>query len=98
VAVLSISEKFNEYAQQVSAGLKEVGLRVESNLSGEKIGAKIRDATMQKIPYMLILGEKEQQARVVAVRSRTAGDQGQIPLAEFIQKCKQEVTGRSLSA
>src|SRR5215204_1264830 len=64
VAILPISEKFTDYAKEVEAGLVEAGLRVQTNLSAEKIGAKIREASMNKVPYMLILGEKEQQARV----------------------------------
>jgi threonyl-tRNA synthetase len=97
VAVLSISEKFNDYANEVVAALKEAGLRVEANLSGEKIGAKIRSATMEKVPYMLVLGDKEVQARVVAVRHRTAGDQGQAPISEFVQRAKQEVAAKALA-
>lgn len=96
VAVLSISEKFNDYANGVIGALKSAGLRVEPSLGSEKIGAKIRDATMNKVPYMLILGEKEQQGNVVAVRHRTAGDQGQASLAQFIERCKEEVASRSL--
>ena len=97
VAVLSISEKFNDYAREVESALKEAGLRVDVNLSGEKIGAKIRAATMEKVPYMLVLGDKEVQARVVAVRHRTAGDQGQVPISEFVQRAKQEVSAKSLA-
>jgi threonyl-tRNA synthetase len=74
--------------------LKQVGIRVESSLGPDKIGAKIREATLQKVPYMLIIGEQEALAKKVAVRSRTAGDQGQIPLTEFIQRCQQEVATR----
>lgn len=91
VAVMSISEKFNDYAREVQASLHESGLRAESNLKADKIGAKIRDATLQKIPYMLIIGDKEQQARLVAVRTRTGGDQGQSPVADFISRCKSEI-------
>src|SRR4051812_43189607 len=76
VAVLSISEKFNDYAAEVTKELKAAGLRVEMNAGNEKIGAKIRQATMEKIPYMLILGEKEAEAQKVAVRDRTKGDRG----------------------
>jgi threonyl-tRNA synthetase len=96
VTVLSISEKFSDYANQVAAALREAGLRVEANLSGEKVGAKIRDATMQKIPYMLVVGEKEVDARMVAVRVR-AGDQGQVPLDQLVQRLKQEAASRALA-
>jgi threonyl-tRNA synthetase len=91
VSVLSISERFNDYANGVVDAMKQAGLRVEANLSSEKIGAKIRDATLQKVPYMLIIGEKEQQARVVSVRHRTEGDKGQMTLEELIKRCQDEV-------
>jgi threonyl-tRNA synthetase len=97
VAVLSISEKYNEYAKQVAEALKAAEIRVESNLGSEKIGAKIRDASLQKIPYMLILGEKEQAANLVAVRHRSEGDKGQMTLEEFINRCEQEVASRGQS-
>ncbi len=95
VAVLPISEKFNDYANKVAASLKEAGLRVDVDFGGEKIGAKIRSATLNKVPYMLILGEKEQSAGLVAVRHRTAGDQGAMPLDQFSQRCCQEVASRA---
>ena len=95
VAVLSISEKTNDYAKDVASKLFNAGLRVETNLGSEKIGAKIREATLNKVPYMLILGEKEQQGGLVAVRTRTGGDQGQMPVEQFVQKCKAEVEARS---
>jgi threonyl-tRNA synthetase len=97
VAVMSISEKFNDYASQVMQGLKDADLRVEANLNADKIGAKIREATMQKIPYMLIIGEKEAAAGMVAVRTRAGVDQGQMPLADFIARCKQEIAARSVT-
>jgi len=98
VAVLSISEKTNDYAQQITAKLKSAGLRVEPNLGSEKIGAKIRTATLDKIPYMLVLGEKEQQANVVAVRHRTEGDKGQMSIDDFINKAKEEIATKALPA
>jgi threonyl-tRNA synthetase len=94
IAVLSVSEKSNAYALEVVEALKKADLRVEANLSSEKIGAKIRDATMQKIPYMLVIGEKEAQARLVAVRHRTEGDKGQMSLDELIQRCEDEIMTR----
>ncbi|MGF1632872.1 MAG: threonine--tRNA ligase [Phycisphaerae bacterium] len=98
VAVLSISEKFNDYAASVANELKAAGLRTEANLGNEKVGAKIREATMAKVPYMLICGEKEQSAGGVAVRHRTDGDQGVMPVAELIGKLTEEVKQRSLGA
>jgi threonyl-tRNA synthetase len=97
VTVLSISEKFNAYAAEVVQAIKEAGLRVEEDLSADKIGAKIRLATMQKVPYMLIVGEKEMLGKTVAVRTRTGGDQGQIPLLEFIERCQQEIATRGVA-
>jgi threonyl-tRNA synthetase len=94
VSVLSISEKFNAYAEEVVLALKEAGLRLESDLGADKIGAKIRTATMQKIPYMLIIGEKEATGKLVSVRSRTGVDHGQQPLIEFIERCQQEIATR----
>jgi threonyl-tRNA synthetase len=96
VAVLPISDRFNEYAAQVVSQLKAANLRVEANLSSEKIGAKIRAATMDKVPYMLVVGEKEVQASGVAVRHRTAGDQGQMPVPQFLERCRREVAARAL--
>jgi len=98
VAVLSISEKTNDYAQQVADRLKAAGIRVEANLGSEKIGAKIRTATLEKVPYMLVLGEKEQQAGVVAVRHRTEGDKGQMSADDFVNKVKEEIAGKALPA
>ncbi|MCC7350679.1 MAG: threonine--tRNA ligase [Phycisphaerales bacterium] len=97
VAVLSISEKSNAYAQEVAGALKTAGLRVESNLSPDKIGAKIRTATLEKIPYMVVLGEKEQQASQVAVRHRTEGDKGAMTLAELIERLQQESSTKGVA-
>ena len=94
-AILPISEKFNDYAAKVRDALVAAGLRVESNLGAEKIGAKIRTATLAKVPYLLVLGEKEVQAETVAVRSR-GGQQEVLPLADFVKRCAAEVQSRKL--
>jgi threonyl-tRNA synthetase len=94
VQILTISEKFNDYAANVEQQLKAAGLRVESNLTSEKIGAKIRTATMEKIPYMLILGEKEMSENKVAVRHRTEGDKGAVPVEQIISQLKEEIAAR----
>ena len=94
VSVLTISEKFNDYGKEVLNALTNAGLRAESSLAADKIGAKIRSATLQKIPYMLILGEQEQAAQKVAVRHRTEGDKGQLSLEEFVQRCHEEISTR----
>lgn len=97
VSVLTISEKFNDYGAKIASALNNAGLRAESNLSSDKIGHKIRAASMQKVPYMLVLGEQEQAAEKVAVRHRTEGDKGQMSLEEFIQRCDQEVSSRGVA-
>jgi threonyl-tRNA synthetase len=95
VAVLSISEKFNGYAGRVANELREAGLRVEADLGSDKIGAKVRRHTMEKVPYMLIVGEKESAEGKVAVRRRTGEDLGALPIAEFAAKAKEEVASRA---
>ena len=97
VAVLSISEKFNDYAAKVAQSLNAAGVRVESNLSGDKIGAKIRAAEVGKVPYMLVVGQQEAEAGKVAVRGHGRKDEGQMALDEFVQRCLQEIRTRGLS-
>jgi len=94
VKVLPISEKQIEYAEKVTAKLKESGIRVELDDRNEKIGYKIREAQMQKIPYMLIVGDKEAEAGAVAVRSRKNGDLGATPLNDFIEKILIEIKNK----
>jgi threonyl-tRNA synthetase len=84
VIVLSISDKSLAYAQQVAEQLRTKGVRVEVDRRSEKIGAKIRDAQLQKIPYMLVVGEKEQKDGTVAVRHRSQGDRGTKRLSDFL--------------
>lgn len=90
VKVLPISDKFSEYAKKVTALLDEAGIRVELDTRSEKIGYKIREAQTHKIPYMLIVGQKEEEDGVVSVRSRFSGDEGQKSLADFISAIKAE--------
>ena len=91
VKVLPISDKYMEYAEKVNAALEEAGLRVELDRRGEKIGYKIREAQSMKIPYMLIVGQKEEEDGTVAVRSRSEGDLGAQPLGEFLAKVQEEI-------
>ena len=91
VRVLPISEKFTEYGHSVEAKLKAAGFRTAGDYRPEKIGAKIREAQLEKIPYMLVVGEKEAAAGTVAVRDRIAGDLGALPLAELIARLTEEV-------
>lgn len=86
VAVLPISEHYLAYGQKVTAMLDRAGLRAELDERGEKIGYKIREAEVQKIPYMLIVGEKEQDAEGVSVRIHGDGDQGMMPLAQLVDE------------
>lgn len=91
VKVLPISDKYMEYAESVLADLKETGIRAELDSRAEKIGYKIREAQMQKIPYMLVVGAKEEESGLVSVRSRFEGDEGQKPLSEFITSIQKEI-------
>jgi threonyl-tRNA synthetase len=95
VAVLPITDRINDYADGIAAKLREAGFRVESNTRSDKIGAKIRDAQMQKIPYMLILGDQELEAGKVAVRDRKQGDIGAMPLEEFMVMIAKQKAERS---
>ncbi len=96
VAVLPITDRINEYAENIAAELREAGFRVEANLKSDKIGAKIRDAQLQKIPYMLVLGDKELEEQTVAVRERKNGDIGAMSLAEFKEMITEQKLLRAL--
>ena len=89
IKILPIADRHIAYANQVKDILLKNGLRVEVDSRSEKIGYKIREATMQKIPYMLVIGDKEIEENKVGVRSRSEGDIGQMSVEEFIQKTKQ---------
>jgi threonyl-tRNA synthetase len=95
VGLVPISERHHEYAKKVEAELKAAGLRVETDDRNEKMNGKIRDFANQKTPYILVFGDKEEAAATVSVRTRGKGDQGSMPLAEFIAKCKALVEGQS---
>lgn len=94
VKVLPISDKHAGYGQKVCDVLNEAGIRAEIDLRAEKIGYKIREAQMGKIPYMLVVGAKEEEAGAVSVRSRFAGDEGQKSLEEFMQAIKKEIASK----
>ena len=91
VKVLPISEKFSDYAKQVVQRLTQAGLRCEADLRSDKIGYKIREAQMEKVPYMLVVGQKEADSGSVAVRRRDEGDLGAMPLDAFLDKVAQEL-------
>src|SRR3989441_4092767 len=96
VAVLPITDRINEYAESVARTLRAAGLRVEVNARSDKIGAKIRDAQLQKVPFMLILGDREMEQSKVAVRERSKGDIGAMSLEEFIKLAQRLVESRAL--
>lgn len=97
VSVLPITDRVNEYAERVANELGEAGLRVEANLRSDKIGAKIRDAQLQKIPFMLVVGDREAEQGTVAVRERTKGDIGVMPIAEFKEKARKLIETRAIN-
>ena len=95
VKVLPISDKHLEYGQKVLDTLNAAGIRAEIDTRAEKIGYKIREAQMQKIPYMLVVGAKEEEENLVSVRSRFAGDEGQKSLDEFVASVTEEIATRA---
>ena len=94
--VLPVSDKVAAYAAEVAAELRAAGARVGVDRSQDKLGAKIRLAQVEKVPYMLVVGGKEAESRGVSVRSRKAGDEGVHPLQNFVERIKQEITERVL--
>lgn len=97
ITVLPITDRINEYAEAVGKELKDAGYRVEINLKSDKIGAKIRDAQLQKVPFMLILGDQERDENVIAVREKVKGDVGKITLGEFKELVGRLKSTRSLT-
>ncbi|MBR6019441.1 MAG: threonine--tRNA ligase [Lachnospiraceae bacterium] len=96
VRVLPISEKYNDYAESVRAELKKAGIYVSADCRSEKIGYKIREARLERIPYMLVVGAKEAEEGLVSVRSRFLGDEGAKPLAEFIAAIREEIDNKTI--
>lgn len=94
VKVLPISDKYMDYGNQVTASLKAAGIRCEIDDRSEKIGYKIREARNERVPYMLIVGQKEEEGGIVSVRSRFDGDEGQKELNTFIDAVKAEIGAR----
>lgn len=91
VQIIPVSEKHFDYAAEVKKELFDAGLRVEADFHNEKLGYKIRQAQLQKVPYMLIVGDHEAQAKQVSVRSRKEGDLGAVSVAEFIARITKEI-------
>jgi threonyl-tRNA synthetase len=84
--IVPISERHHGYAEGVAQQLKSKGVRVEVDARNEKMNAKIREHTMQKVPFLLVVGDKEAEAGKVSVRTRSKGDEGQVATPEFIER------------
>ncbi len=96
VRVIPVSEKYFEFSEKVEAILKESGVRVKLDRQNEKVGAKIRLAQIDKIPYMLVIGEREQDQNQVSIRHRDRGDEGSVSVEEFRDKVTEEISSRAL--
>src|SRR4029079_11664974 len=96
--VLPISDRHLAYARTVLDQLKAAGLRVELDERQEKIGYKIREAQLQKVPYMLVVGDREAAESTFSVRERSGGDQGSSPIGDFIVKAQQEIATKGRTA
>ena len=84
--MLPVSEKYVDYAKEVTERFRENGLRANSNLRDDRIGYKMRQASMQKIPYVIVVGEKETEAKSISVRSRDEGELGEMSFDEFLSR------------
>ena len=96
--VVSVSEKAEAYAHEVVGRLRAEGLRVEADVSAEKLGAKIRKAQLEKIPYMVVVGEKDMAARVVSPRTREGQQQPATPVDEFARRLASEAAQPTISS
>lgn len=94
VIVLNISKNQADYVLSITDQLKQVGIRASSDLRNEKISYKIREHSMQKVPYLLIVGDKEVESRTVTVRERSGQDLGSMAIEEFISRAQNEITER----
>lgn len=94
VKLLPISEKYHEYTEKLEKALKDKRIRVEADYRGEKIGYKIREARLDRAPYMLIIGEQEEKNGTVAVRSRQKGDEGQAKFEDFLKRVEDEIESK----
>ncbi len=93
--VLNITDRQAEYVQQVVKALRDKGFRAESDLRNEKIGFKIREHTLQKVPYLLVVGDREVETRTLAVRDRKGQDIGTLGIDDFIARLRGEVSNRT---
>ena len=88
---MTISDRFSDYAKDIAAKFEKEGIRVEVDYRAEKIGYKIREAQLDKVPYMVIIGQKEVDEAKISVRSRDEGDMGSMSAGQFIEKLKEEI-------
>jgi len=97
VRLVPISEKVIDYGRGLLAQLKAAGVRAVLDEHSDKLGAKIRRAELDKVPYTLVLGAKEAEAQAVSVRSRAKGDEGVLPFADYLERVKTEIATRALA-
>ena len=95
VRILPIAERHHEKAAEILAKLKAAGIRAEADTRSEKIGFKIREAQLEKIPYMLVVGDKEAETNTVSVRSRKEGDKGCISVDDFLASALTEIATKA---
>jgi threonyl-tRNA synthetase len=98
VVLLNITDKQSEYVEEIAETLQKEDIRVEKDLRNEKIGFKIREAQLQKIPYMLVLGDQEIQAKTVAVRKRKSKETRVMPVEDFLRELKDLIETKSADA
>ena len=96
VQLLPIADRHWEYAKSVKSALESANIRIELDGRSEKLGAKIRDAQMQKVPYMIIIGDKEIENKAVSIRKRDGTDLGSMPVDDFLKQVKIEIVAKSL--
>ena len=95
VRVISITDNQNEYAENIAKQLRENGIRAQADVSGQRMNAKIRQAQLMKVPYMIVVGDNEMQAGQVSLRVRDGSQQNNISLAEFISRAKDRIARRA---
>ena len=95
VRVISITDDQNEYAENIAKQLRENGIRAHADLSAQRMNAKIRQAQLMKVPYMIVVGDNEMQAGQVSLRVRDGSQQNNIPLSEFIARAKDRIDRRA---
>lgn len=96
VRVLPVSEKYADYAQEVFKELRRNGVDVTVDNSAERLGYKLRQAQLDRLPYMLVVGGKEEEEKTVSVRSRFAGDEGSKPLSAFVDQICEEIRTKAI--